>query len=66
MQNTTTTQNIDTMTAAQILEIYGDRMTGFGLRRIAGCDPVDTVRNKLAAGALTGSGVRRLIAEGQI
>lgn len=37
-----------------------DATTGFGLRRIAGCLPNDTVLNKYAAGALSAEGVRNL------
>lgn len=34
-------------------------VTGFGLRRVSGCKPDDTVANKLAAGALTVEGANR-------
>ena len=41
-------------------------VTGFGLRRLRGCKPADTIANKYAAGALSIVGIRNLIADGHL
>lgn len=53
---TTTTNPADGFTVEELAVV-----TGFGLRRVDGSEAVDTIANKLAAGALTPEGARRAL-----